>query len=122
MISDNGPQFSARDFREFIRVADMTHVRTSPYYPQSNGQVERWNQTRKVTTVRPDCPTTVEEARRQFTAFVTHYNEHRLHRAIGYITPTDRLAGRSDAIWATRDSRLAAARAARHLALHAVAA
>ena len=35
IISDNGPQFIAKDFKEFIRVSGMTHVRTSPYYPQS---------------------------------------------------------------------------------------
>ena len=36
IISDNGPQFIARDFKEFIRISGMTHVRTSPFYPQSN--------------------------------------------------------------------------------------
>jgi transposase InsO family protein len=36
VISDNGPQFVARDFKEFIRLSAMTHVKTSPYYPQSN--------------------------------------------------------------------------------------
>jgi len=41
IISDNGPQFIARDFKEFIRISGMTHVRTSPYYPQSNGKLER---------------------------------------------------------------------------------
>jgi transposase InsO family protein len=35
IISDNGPQFIARDFKEFIRICGMTHVRTSPFYPQS---------------------------------------------------------------------------------------
>ena len=34
------PQFIARDFKEFIRIAWMSHVRTSPYYPQSNGKIE----------------------------------------------------------------------------------
>jgi transposase InsO family protein len=43
IISDNGPQFIARDFKEFIRILGMTHVRTSPYYPQSNGKIERWH-------------------------------------------------------------------------------
>ena len=43
IISDNGPQFIARDFKEFIRMMGMTHVRTSPYYPQSNGKLERWH-------------------------------------------------------------------------------
>jgi putative transposase len=33
IISDNGPQFIAKDFKEFIRISGMTHVRTSPYYP-----------------------------------------------------------------------------------------
>ena len=47
IISDNGPQFMAKDFKEFIRVSGMTHVRTSPYYPQSNGKRERWHKTLK---------------------------------------------------------------------------
>ncbi|MFZ6186160.1 transposase, partial [Nannocystis pusilla] len=38
VVTDNGPQFIARDFKEFIRVAGMTHVRISPGYPQSNGK------------------------------------------------------------------------------------
>ena len=42
IISDNGPQFIAKDFKEFIRICGMTHVKTSPYYPQSNGKIERW--------------------------------------------------------------------------------
>jgi transposase InsO family protein len=39
---DNGPQFVAKDFKEFIRISGMTHVRTSPFYPQSNGKIEHW--------------------------------------------------------------------------------
>jgi transposase InsO family protein len=35
VITDNGPQFIARDFKEFIRIDGLTHVKTSPYYPQS---------------------------------------------------------------------------------------
>jgi putative transposase len=42
MISDNGQQFIARDFKEFIRIFGMTHVRTCPFYPQSNGKLGRW--------------------------------------------------------------------------------
>jgi putative transposase len=40
IISDNGPQFIARDLKEFINVTGMSHVRTSPYYPQSSGEIE----------------------------------------------------------------------------------
>ena len=35
IISGNGPQFTARDFKEFIRISGMTHVRTSASHPQS---------------------------------------------------------------------------------------
>ena len=34
IILDNGPQFIAKDFKEFVRISGMTHVRTPPYYPQ----------------------------------------------------------------------------------------
>ena len=33
IISDNGPQFLAKDFQEFIRICGMTNVRISTYYP-----------------------------------------------------------------------------------------
>src|SRR5437660_8589641 len=33
IISGNGPQFIAKDFKEFIRISGMTHVRTCPFYP-----------------------------------------------------------------------------------------
>ncbi|MEM6456189.1 MAG: DDE-type integrase/transposase/recombinase [Acidobacteriota bacterium] len=47
LITDNGSAFIARDFKTCLRAAGMTHVRTSPYYPQSNGKIERLNQTIK---------------------------------------------------------------------------
>ncbi len=117
VLSDNGPQFIARGFHEFIRQAGMTHVRTSPYYPQSNGKDERWNETLKVTAIRPQAPDSPAAARRVIAAFVDHYNHHRLHSAVGYITPADMLAGRAEAIWAERDAKLEAARARRRTAL-----
>jgi transposase InsO family protein len=115
IISDNGPQFIARDFKEYIRVAGMTHVRTSPYYPQSNGKLERWHKTLKSDGIRPSAPSSPDEARRVVARFVDHYNGVRLHSAIGYITPNDFLAGRSKAIWTERDRRLAEAREQRRL-------
>ena len=110
IISDNGPQFIAQDFKEFIRLSGMTHVRTSPYYPQSNGKLERWHGTLKQDCLRPNVPLSLEEARLLVAQFVEHYNHTRLHSAIGYVTPADRLAGRQQAIFDERDRKLAAAR------------
>ena len=113
IISDNGPQFIARDFKEFIRINGMTHVRTSPYYPQSNGKIERWHQSLKRECIRPNTPLDIEDARRLAGEYVEYYNTVRLHSAIGYITPKDKLDGREKDIFAERDRKLAAAREAR---------
>lgn len=113
VISDNGPAFIARDFKEFIRISGMTHVRTSPYYPQSNGKVERWHQSLKRECIRPKTPLTLEQVRRVVGGYVHQYNTERLHSSIGYITPLDKLQGRAGQIFAERDAKLADARHAR---------
>ena len=42
----------------------MTHVKTSPYYPQSNGKIERWHKSLKGECIRPGTPLSLEDARR----------------------------------------------------------
>lgn len=113
IISDNGPQFVAKDFKEFIRICGMTHVRTSPYYPQSNGKIERWHKSLKVECIRPGTPLSLDDARRLVTGYIDYYNNERLHSAIGYVTPRDKCEGREQEIFAARDRKLEAARAAR---------
>jgi putative transposase len=110
IISDNGPQFMAKDFKEFIRISGMTHIRTAPYYPQSNGKMERWNKSIKSECIRPGVPLSVEDAERLIAQYVTVYNEQRLHSALGYITPLARLQGRQTEIHAARDRKLEQAR------------
>jgi putative transposase len=113
IISDNGPQFVARDFKEFIRLAGMTHVRTSPFYPQSNGKIERWHKSLKTECIRPGTPLTLADAQRLVGRWVDEYNHVRLHSAIGYITPGARLAGQHEQIKERRAACLEAARLAR---------
>lgn len=87
--------------------------RTSPYYPQSNGKLERYHRTIKADCIRPGSPLSLEDAQRIIGKFVLHYNEVRLHSALGYITPKDKLAGRESEIFAQRDRKLEEARARR---------
>lgn len=113
IISDNGPQFIAKDFKEYIRLVGMTHVRTSPFYPQSNGKLERYHKTIKAECIRPKVALSLEEARTQIADYIRHYNDERLHSAIGYIAPKDKLEGRDKQIFTERDQKLEAAREAR---------
>jgi putative transposase len=110
VISDNGPQFIAKDFKEFIRISGMTHVRTSPFYPQSNGKIERYHRSLKGECIRPGVPLCLEDAKRIVGLYVEEYNERRLHSALGYVTPKDMLAGRQQAIFEERDRKLEEAR------------
>ncbi len=116
LISDNGPQFIAKDFRQFIRLKGRTHVRTSPYSPPSNGKLERWHPSAKTEGLRPQTPQSLEDALRIVTKYVEHYHTVRLHSALGYVTPKDKLEGRAEQILAARDAKLEAARQARRTA------
>jgi len=96
--------------KEFIRICGMTHVRTSPYYPQSNGKLERFHGSIKGECLRPGTPISLVDALRIVGRYVEHYNQVRLHSAIGYIAPADKLAGRELEIFAARDRKLTEAR------------
>ena len=116
IISDNGPQFIARDFKEFIRISGMTHVRTSPYYPQSNGKIKpRSHKSLKSECIRPGTPLSLDDALRLVQGYVERYNNVRLNSAIDYITPKDMLLGRRQEMHSGRDRKLAAARQQRQV-------
>ncbi len=93
VISDNGKQFIAKDFKEFIRKAEFSHVRTSVYYPQSNGKLERFHGTIKSEAIRRQSYTDISDAKRQIKDYIYRYNHERLHSALFYLTPNDFLKG-----------------------------
>ena len=95
----------ASAFKAFIKDCGMTHVKTSPYCPQSNGKIERWHGT----------PLSLDDAHWIVGRYVEHCNTVRLHSAVGSIVPADKLEGRAEAILAARDAKLAAAREGRPL-------
>jgi len=119
IISDNGPQFIAKDFKEFIRISGMTHVRTSPYYPQSNGKIERWHKSLKGECIRPGTPLSLDDGVwLRGTSSITQRSpeqRHRLHHA------KDMLAERHAEIHSARDRKLEDARQQRRLRRQQVA-
>jgi transposase InsO family protein len=85
-------QFIAKDFKEFIRISGMTHLRTPPYYPQSNGEIESWHKSLKSEGIGSGTPLTPEDPRCLIQQYADHYNTVRLHSAIGFVKLGNMLA------------------------------
>jgi putative transposase len=119
IISENSPQFIAKDFKEFIELCGMTHVRTSPYYRQSTGKTGRRQRSLESECILPGVPLSLEDAQQLLGNYVRHYNEVHLHSALGYVTPADKLAARDRTIFAERDRKLETARQQRRKAREA---
>ncbi|PKK89076.1 MAG: hypothetical protein CVV64_16140, partial [Candidatus Wallbacteria bacterium HGW-Wallbacteria-1] len=47
IITDNGGQYVAREFKDFLKFRDISHSRTRPNHPQSNGKIERFHKSLK---------------------------------------------------------------------------
>lgn len=45
VVTDNGGEFTASSWEKWLAECGIEHHHTTPYHPQSNGKVERFNQT-----------------------------------------------------------------------------
>lgn len=115
IISDNGTQFIAKDFTDFMRLKGLQHVRTSIAHPQSNGKLERFHETITVECLRTQSFLDLEDARRRIADYIVYYNTKRLHSAIYYLTPLDVLAGRTRERLNNREHKLEHALSQRRL-------
>ena len=41
LVTDNGAQFIAQEFKDFLRSNKIKHILSAPYHPASNGEAER---------------------------------------------------------------------------------
>jgi len=74
------------------------------------GAHQHWHRTLKEQAIRPGTPLDLEQARAIVAEFVAHCNNARLHSAIGYVTPKDKLEGRAVDVCRARDQKLEAVR------------
>lgn len=97
LLSDNGPGYISRAFRDYLRLLGIRHILAAPFHPQTNGKIERYHQTIKheVNQVPYDVPADLEAA---IAGFVRFYNFERYHETLGDVTPDDVLNGRRDEV------------------------
>ena len=72
LISDNGPQFCCKQFKEFSQKCEFIHVTSSPVYPQGNGGVERAVRTAKTLTMKA-----LESGEDPYMSLLNHCNTPR---------------------------------------------
>ena len=41
-VDDNGTPFTSKEFENFCKLVSINHLKSAPYYPRSNGLVERF--------------------------------------------------------------------------------
>ncbi len=106
IISDNGSQFISKDFQEFIKFLELTHIRTSIAYPQSNGKLERFHRSLGMECLNTRSFITLEDARKTIASYIDYYNRVRLHSSLFFLTPEDFLLGRVKDKIAKREQKL----------------
>ena len=88
LLSDNGPGYVSRAFRDYLSMVGIRHILAAPFHPQTNGKLERYHQTlkRDVNQLPYELPSDLEAA---IVAFVSYNNNRRYHKALGNVTPSD---------------------------------
>jgi transposase InsO family protein len=97
LLSDNGSGYVSKAFRDYLRLVGIGHILSAPFHPQTNGKVERYQQSlkREVNQLPYGLPSELEQA---IAAFVNYYNYRRYHKALGDVAPADVLYGRREEI------------------------
>jgi putative transposase len=97
LLSDNGAGYVSRAFRDYLGLVGIGHILAAPFHPQTNGKVERYQQSlkREVNQLPYELPSQLGRA---IADFVDYYNYRRYHKALGDVTPADVLYGRREEI------------------------
>lgn len=102
LLSDNGSSYVSSDLADWLQDKGMKQSRGAPYYPQTQGKIERWHQTLKNRILLENyfLPGDLEL---QIQAFIDHYNHNRYHESLNNVTPADVYFGRDKAILKQRE-------------------
>jgi transposase InsO family protein len=91
VLSDNGSAYKSHAWRDACIELGITHKRTRPYRPQTNGKIERFHRTLADGWAYTRFYTSEAERRKALPGWLHLYNHHRAHSAIGGKPPVTRL-------------------------------
>jgi transposase InsO family protein len=87
VLTDNGPCYRSNAWKASCETASITHKRTRPYRPQTNGKVERFHRILLEEWAYIRDWTSETERVAGYDAFMHFYNQHRSHGALDWLTP-----------------------------------
>jgi hypothetical protein len=102
-LTDNGFVFTTRHrggpnaFESELRTLGVAQKNGTPNHPQTQGKVERLNQTLKLWLRARPAAATLPALQTQLDAFTDHYNHHRPHRSLDRRTPATAYTARAKA-------------------------
>ena len=91
VLTDNGSCYRSHLWRDTLAQAGITHKRTRPYRPQTNGKVERYNRTMLDEWAYAQAYRSETERRDAFPTWLHNYNHHRGHTALNGLPPASRV-------------------------------
>jgi transposase InsO family protein len=91
VLTDNGSCYISYPWRDALALTGVTHSRTRPYRPQTNGKVERFNRTLLDEWAYVRLYTTDHAREQALTRWLHTYNHHRAHTALGGHPPISRV-------------------------------
>jgi transposase InsO family protein len=88
LLTDNGPCFIGKVFKEFLLKNEITHIKGKTFHPQTQGKIERYHRTMK-NVIKLENYYLPQELEQKIKEFVDYYNNERYHESLNNLTPAD---------------------------------